>query len=565
MGFEKYGIFSPAMGLREDFPSIFIDEAFVTHSQDPAEDVGGDIEGLNVQLVDGEIHRAGMRLQVLTTAWSASKTYDTDELCVYGSKTWKSKVDDNTGNAPAEDANWTDVSASTSLLNPILKYYWFEMRDGNSYLFTFTKKNVFKWAAGNENFIAWCDETLSECTNWQVITFNDKMIATNQVNHILAGDDVDEFAYLGSASGVDIGGGEYLEAAKYLISFENYVFAAYTTEASSTYPQRIRWCDTDEYDDWSSGNASYADVGNEDYISGLGKMQDFMFIFKENAIYRLWLSTYETLFDTAEISNRIGCLAADSIVNGKQDDLYFLASDYTIRELHYGEVSRPIDRIVKRINPEYVDLVRGKFVAKHSEIWWAIPYGPGATANNLIICMKDGKWTDRAVAAVALGEYERTIAYTWDDMDWNWDDIGWLWDDTSGSKDFRVDLVSDSSGNSYAAHEGDQDAAASYEGYFVLSTDLTQKQRLNDYKRVLFMHLYFRRGGADDTVDIYARRDHKAWETVSAGESLPTDQIMGEVVVPCDLRCKHLQVQIRAANHFEFLGVVFDFVMCGDR
>lgn len=45
-----------------------------------------------------------------SSIWSSTFTYNTDDLVVYDNKWWKSLVDNNTGNIPQEDTNWTEVS-----------------------------------------------------------------------------------------------------------------------------------------------------------------------------------------------------------------------------------------------------------------------------------------------------------------------------------------------------------------------------------------------------------------------------------------------------------------------
>jgi len=76
-----------------------------------------------------------------TLQWSSSETYNTGEIREWNLKLWKSKIDNNIGNVPSENANWTEVSKSEGsnsinywnagvyTINPTLTLY-----DNNLYL-----------------------------------------------------------------------------------------------------------------------------------------------------------------------------------------------------------------------------------------------------------------------------------------------------------------------------------------------------------------------------------------------------------------------------------------------
>jgi hypothetical protein len=48
------------------------------------------------------------QIEALPDDWSSETEYGIDDLVNYGSKIWKSLVDDNTGNTPAEGVNWEE-------------------------------------------------------------------------------------------------------------------------------------------------------------------------------------------------------------------------------------------------------------------------------------------------------------------------------------------------------------------------------------------------------------------------------------------------------------------------
>ena len=128
---QSFGIFSPVYGLREDIPSITIPEAFTTDNE-------------NVLLRYGEIHRAKLRSDQLLKTGVAVRTPDT---------------------------------------NPVIQYHWFEKTDGNDYLLAFTADSIYHWDTVG---FAWDRKFLcsASCTTWSVLTFNNKVYATNNIDMV---------------------------------------------------------------------------------------------------------------------------------------------------------------------------------------------------------------------------------------------------------------------------------------------------------------------------------------------------------------------------------------------
>ena len=81
MNTKNFGIFSPVLGLRKDFPSILLEKAYNPDSE-------------NIIFQKGEVHRAKMRLKELTDATLTKvQTPDTYPIIHY-----HRFVDSNTGN-----------------------------------------------------------------------------------------------------------------------------------------------------------------------------------------------------------------------------------------------------------------------------------------------------------------------------------------------------------------------------------------------------------------------------------------------------------------------------------
>ena len=197
-------------------------------------------------------------------------------------------------------------------------------------------------------------------------------------------------------------------------------------------------------------------------------------------------------------------------------------------------------------------------------MWWAIPYGADATANNKIITWASGVWTPRAVSVPALGSYKPQTNYTWATLPyatwtaWDWES----WNSAEGAKGYAIDIGSDSVGKTFSLHDSTVDDGSSYTGYFVLSTELTGNKALAHFKRILQMRLYFR-GEVGGTVTVSVKRDHEAVWQIAGSVSLTATADTMTVDLPMDYRAKHLLVKFSATNKFRLLGAVFEWMPDG--
>jgi hypothetical protein len=134
---ELFGIFSPVLGEEKDFPTILLDKTI-------------QVENSNIVRKYGEIHRRQMREpDMLDSGDAKSQTPDT---------------------------------------NPIIHYHLFVKRStAAQYLLAFTKAHIYLWNSVGETWDVkfTCS---ADCTEWSTVTYNDKVIATNNVDMVLVWD-----------------------------------------------------------------------------------------------------------------------------------------------------------------------------------------------------------------------------------------------------------------------------------------------------------------------------------------------------------------------------------------
>lgn len=128
----------------------------------------------------------------------------------------------------------------------------------------------------------------------------------------------------------------------------------------------------------------------------------------------------------------------------------------------------------------------------------------------------------------------------------------------------KIDICSDYSGYSYKLQRSETDDGEAYTAYFVISTDLTDKQALAFYKRILDLHLYFRNEDSG-TVTIEVKRDSEVeWQSVGSVSLEGDEDIIVKHLAP-DIRAKHFLFKISAANRFRFLGCLYEYIPEGMR
>ncbi len=244
------------------------------------------------------------------------------------------------------------------------------------------------------------------------------------------------------------------------------------------------------------------------------------------------------------------------------------------RQFCVTNISSTCCKILKAINQTttYIQAIHSAYIDEYGELWWTIPSGTGQASNNKIIKFnpESGVWSSEDYPVRSFGRYQQEAGtdYTWDTLPatWTWDTWDWdMWDVRSTQAGFVPDIGSDYSGNTFELHASTlTDNTATYEGYFILTTDFADKSALPYYKRWLSTQIYAR-SEATGTLSLQVKRDNESsWQNVGSVSLVGTNDIL-ILDLPCDARAKTFDVKFTANNHFEFLGVVFKFIPDGLR
>ena len=199
--------------------------------------------------------------------------------------------------------------------------------------------------------------------------------------------------------------------------FHNYLFVANTTN----YPNRLFWSNLGDPTTFSGSNYVDINPGDSDSITGLGMLQDELYVFKKETIWGVtgWSgsSFSSTTIATQNTNARImgyGCISPDSII-GTGNDLYFfsfLGNVPVIRSLKKtingvtlggGVISEDIAGTMGSINLNALTAIQGIFDGRYA--MWSVPTG-SSTTNNLIIVLDT--W--------GIGTHKGVTTYPWTTM-----------------------------------------------------------------------------------------------------------------------------------------------------
>lgn len=468
--------------------------------------------------------------------------------------------------------------------NTVIRHWRHISGAGIEYVFAFTKDHIYKWDQTNNQYdLFWTCS--SECDLWDTVSIDGKIIATNGIDYVLFWDETTPgtiFAPLGSASGLDLtGGGVYLTTAKYCRTCEGYLILGATTEAGTSYPRRERWSSYNDVSDFNingNGDTYFKDfLEGSDVLKGFGNYSyggtNYLVVFKEKSIYVQWLVESLDIWNTDRLAGDVGLLATHSVINDKEGNLYYFASDYTVRKFREGIISMPKDITIRGINVTYQDYIEATFIDFYNQIWWSIPSTVSSTGNDKVVALNldYNIWHDYPWSIRSFGDWSQQESYTIDGLDAISDTIDGLdavlpsIDYVSAIAGWPLDICSDYSGYTYVLHTSETEISSDVSRSFVISTDMENKQALGWYKRVSRIYAYFVGRGSTGTISLSVKRDNEANFQTLGTVSIESTRKFVLVELPVDIRARHFLIKGEATILFEFVGLIFDYEPDGDR
>ncbi len=528
---QKFGIISDRLGLAEDFPTVKIPQAFSPDS-------------------------SGVFLQhgLLRAMPGAAPTF----------------LDSNGVKTQTPDGNiiirhWRHISAA-----------------GIEYVFVYTKAHVYLWDDTTKAYTL-MHTTASDCTLWDTVSMSGRVVSTNNIDKVLVwleSTPATTFAPLGSASGLALGGGQFITKAKYLNTSENYLWLLATTEAGASFPRRARWSsygELDDFDTTGSGDTNFRDyLEGSDILKGSAKYTvrgaDILVIFKEKSCFLAWLVESDDVWNMTRAEGNVGLLATHSTINDKEGNVYYIGSDYTVRKLHYGKISQRIDKTIKGISVTHQDNIEATYIDQYNQIFWSIPGSADSTGNDKIVAYNLGYeiWHPYPFSIRAFGEWSQQENFTIDGLDSISSTINGLdaeldqIDSVQSLAGFPLELGSDYSGYVLNLHQSEQHNGSDVTRSFVIATHLTNGISLPHFKRVHRIQAYFVSRSTEQTVSLSVKEDNAASYTTLGTFSLQGSAAIISAELKPNLRAQHFLFKFESTALFDFVGVYFDFSFDGE-
>jgi hypothetical protein len=400
-------------------------------------------------------------------------------------------------------------------------------------------------------------------TSWSTVEFKEKFIMTNSVDDILIWDGVDQVESLNCPY-----------RCEYLYSYERRILLGSVIESGTLYPNRIRWSGIEDETDWSG---TTSDSGAMNVYEGMGTLVGFaiyrgnLIIIKTNSFVQAWTVTTDAIFNKKLLFDGIGSLAPQSIME-TEDAVYFYSGDMTFKVFdgfYPRTISNALDPIMKAINPDMADKIQVTLIEELNMLCWAIPYEETDTLNKVIgLDLDDPEhvWTIWDMEVCSLGYYEVEEDMDWSDLPYeNWMDWDWeSWQSPRAREAFPVDVAGGYDGKISKLNSTYTDFGENYESYFILRTDLAKELAVGLYKRLLSTRSYLKNYSGDLTIEIM-RDTRTSGDSYALNQSTSDDREITVEDVPVDSRAKSFAIKISGNYRFEFLGILFEFMMAGDR
>lgn len=585
---EKIAILSPQMlGIKQDYPSILLKEAWIPDCKD-------------VFFHNGEIWKYKKRVpefdykfpdRVLAIEyyfkdsesqwWSLyftkrdiayrdivgdkfifiNKKYDAGTITV----TKDSDAVVGSGTAWEENVKAGDFIALKDEDNEMhSSLRWYEVKSVNSDTsITLTEDYQGDTESGASYFIR-NTFTGTEFDSWSVITFHEKLIATNN--------GIDPIIIWEGLNRVDDLDCPY--KCRQLFVYGNRVILGYIIDGGDVYPNGWRWSGIGNEEDWGGeGSDSGMDLAieGEGELIAFAELRGSLYLFKERGIIQAWNVESDEVFNKKLIEGDVGTQAPDSIMV-IDPYIYYYCPDNTFRQFNGIKsitISDEITNIVKNLNPNFEQYIQCSESEYYGHLIWSVPYGESEINNYLLIYdlnRSHNCWGVAEMDVSCFGYYTTEAAYDWASLPYtHWVDWDWpQWDYIVGLEAFPVDLVADYEGNIHRLNADVRDLGEDYESRFQLTTDLKQLKLLPFYKRLLNIRVLTRKENSTQ-LNIRLKRDTEpSWQEVGS-VTLESDNDIQVIDLPVDYSARNFLIEFYSNDNFQFLGVILEYVIVGDR
>ena len=204
------------------------------------------------------------------------------------------------------------------------------------------------------------------------------------------------------AYNVPVGG--KMPTAEHLLVHANKMFAAYTTEASVAYPNRVRWSHENLPEDWMQDD--YIDFeGGGTGITGMATVAGQLVVFKPRAIYVVY-GYDSTDFQVVELTSKLG-VASHHHMAVAETGVYFYSHPQGLFYYNGTNILELSDNIkpiypLGHVNNSQTDKISVSFINRR--VWLAMPYSVTTSVTDATVnfvydpSINNGAWVKHSTA-----------------------------------------------------------------------------------------------------------------------------------------------------------------------
>lgn len=348
---------------------------------------------------------------------------------------------------------------------------------------------------------------------------------------------------------------------KHLIEFKDHLLLLDVSEDGDNYPQRVRWSDTADPNDFLNGNASYQDLPGADWVQTAVKFKgDYLVIFKDRSIWVGYATGDSDIFQFDQRVAGVGC-AAPKTVESLGNELIFLGWDdvYVFNGIDYEAIGSAIRvELFDNLDPGAIDKCFGVIIEEQKEYWLFVPSsGSDYCDTAWVFNYNLNKWTKHDFGAFDgttngisfYGYYEKQTTLTIGDLQGTIGEQTWRFGDREVLEAAPTTLFGDTDGYIYEYDRlVSNDDGTTIDGWF--STKDFMFTQLMERQVILRIDVYF--GGEGDLKIAYSTDFGSTWEnerTLSGQDTYAIDRVYWRV------DCPLIRFRFRNNNsgeHFDF-------------
>lgn len=239
------------------------------------------------------------------------------------------------------------------------------------------------------------------------------------------------YKWPGSGNQVLLGGTP--PKAKFLAYVTPYLLAAHTDDGVSVEPWRVAWCDTDDPENWSTGNSGEALLTDEPSpIMNIAKLNEHVAVYKKDSLCIGIKVDPPDIFRFETIQTGVGLQASRAFAEAEGYHYFMGKNDFYrwngIRVESVGAAVR--EYIFSRINTSKINRCFAIHVQEQTEIWFFILTSSDSWPTEVWkYNYRFGFWYfDQCTNITAGIKWENVSSPTWDELTGTWDQQQTTWD-----------------------------------------------------------------------------------------------------------------------------------------